>query len=344
MRVLIVKLSALGDVVHALPAVRLLQAYRPGVNLTWVVEQRVAGILEGQGIDAVVPIDTRRLRADLRAGRLGEVAAAVGELRHRLATPFDLILDLQGNTKSGVVARLARGRRRVGLPRRLCREWLNTWLIAEQAPGVADHVVDQAGGVVAHALGIAWEGVAPPYLRTSGVAAAGPPRVALINGASWETKLWPVASFVALGQWLAARGFAVVVPWGDEREHHRAVAIASEIGPAAVVPPRGSLAELAALLATCRLAVGGDTGPTHIAWAVGTPTVSLYGPNPAVRNGPRGPTHRRLQAPVECSPCWGKRCPTNNFICMASITVEAVVAAAADLLDSAPPPRPGDSP
>jgi len=331
MRCLIVKLSALGDVVHAMPAVRFLQAQRPGVHMTWVVERRVAGILEGQGIDEVVPIDTRALRGDLRAGRLGAVAAAVREVRRRLGSSFDLVLDLQGNTKSGVVARLARGRR-VGLPRPLCREWPNTWLIHEQAPVVADHVVDQVGGVVAHALGAAWGPPEPPYLRTE-PAAEGPPRAVLINGASWETKLWPVESFVALGRWLVEQGLEVVLPWGDAAEQGRADEIGAGIGTGATVPPRGSLAELATLLASCRLAVGGDTGPTHIAWAVGTPTVSLYGPNPSARNGPRGATHRRLQAEVDCSPCWGKQCPTGDFICMTSISVAAVVAAADGLLN-----------
>jgi len=335
MRVLIVKLSALGDVVHALPAVRFLQEQQPGVHLTWVVEQRVAGILAGQGIDEVIPIDTRAVRADLRAGRLGAVGAAVRDLRRRLAEPFDLILDLQGNTKSGVVARLAHGRR-VGLPKGLCREWPNTWLIREQAAVSADHVVDQVGGVVAHALGVAWAVPAPPYLRTPPGASGPAPRAALINGASWETKLWPVERFVALGRWLAERGLAVALPWGDEAERHRAEEIAAGIGATATVPPRGTLAELATLLASCRLAVGGDTGPTHIAWAVGTPTVSLYGPNPSARNGPRGEAHRRLQAEVDCSPCWGKQCPTGHFICMGSIGVEQVVAAAAPLL---PPDR-----
>lgn len=333
MRCLIVKLSALGDVVHALPAVRLLQAERPGVRITWVVERRVAGILEGQGIDEVVPIDTRVLRGDLRAGRLGAVGAAVRDLRRRLGAPFDLVLDLQGNTKSGVVARLARARRRVGLPRPLCREWSNTWLIGEQAPVAADHVVDQVGGVVAHALGVDWAPPEPPYLRIAPAATEEAPCAALINGASWETKLWPVKFFVALGRWLAEQGLAVVLPWGDEAERGRAEAIAAGIGTGATVPPRGSLADLATRLASCRLAVGGDTGPTHIAWAVGTPTVSLYGPNPSARNGPRGPAHRRLQAQVDCSPCWGKRCPTGHFICMDSISVEQVVDAARELLD-----------
>lgn len=335
MRCLIVKLSALGDVVHALPAVRLLQAQRPGVEITWVVERRVAGILDGQGIDAVVAIDSRSVRADLKSGRLRAAAGAVVDLRRRLAQPFDLCLDLQGNTKSGVVARLARARRRVGLPRSLCREWPNTWLIREQAPVAAGHVVDQVGGVVAHALGVAWEVPEPPYLRLDSavVDRRNVRRAALINGASWETKLWPVDRFAAVGRWLAERGFEVLVPWGGEGERGRAEAIAAGIGTAATVPPRGSLAKLAALLASCRLAVGGDTGPTHIAWAVGTPTVSLYGPNPAARNGPRGAGHRVLQARVDCSPCWGKRCPTGHFICMESIDVEQVVAAVAALLD-----------
>ncbi|RMF86043.1 MAG: hypothetical protein D6739_03720, partial [Nitrospirae bacterium] len=231
MRCLIVKLSALGDVVHALPALRFLERHRPGVEVTWVVERRVAGILEGQGLHRVVPIDTRALRAELRRVRMGQVAAAVRDLRRQLGAPFDLILDLQGNTKSGVVARLARGRRRLGLPRPLCREWPNTWLVDEQAPVSATHVVDQVGGVVAHALGLSWELPAPPYLRAEPEPPGPRPRVALIHGASWETKLWPEARFAELGRWLAARGYEVLLPWGGEEERRRSERIARGVGP-----------------------------------------------------------------------------------------------------------------
>jgi len=342
MRFLIVKLSALGDVVHALPALRFLRATMPGAHVTWVVERRVAGILEGQGIDEVVAIDTRALRRDLRRGRVGAVRAEVGRVRRRLRdSGFDVALDLQGNIKSGLVISQARATRKVGLPRRLCREAQNTWFTGEQVEVVGSHVVDLSGEVVAHAVGARWQVPGGPALQVDASAAAAVaarledqpgPWIAFINGASWWTKQWPVASFVALARRLVEEHHGrIILPWGDEGERRRAAEIVAALGPAAMVPERGSLAELAALLAACDVVVGGDTGPLHMAWAVGTPTVSLYGPNPSARNGPRGELHRVFQSAVECSPCWGKECPTGDFICMEAIGV-AEVAAAADRL------------
>jgi heptosyltransferase-1 len=343
MRFLIVKLSALGDVVHALPALRFLRAAVPGAHVTWVVERRVAGILEGQGVEEVVAIDTRALRHDLRRGRIAAVAKGVGRVRHLLRDPgFDVALDLQGNIKSGVVISQAKAPRKVGLPRRLCREAQNTWFTGEQAEVAGSHVVDMAGEVVAHAVGQPWQVPAGPWLEVEPVAAGGAarhgdyagPRIAFINGASWWTKQWSVASFIALGRHLiAVHDARIVLPWGDAGEQRRAAEIAAALGSAATVAERGSLAALAALLAACDVAVGGDTGPLHMAWAVGTPTVSLYGPNPSARNGPRGARHRVFQSPVACSPCWGKECPTGEFICMDSLSVAQVVAAVEELLD-----------
>jgi heptosyltransferase-1 len=344
MRVLIVKLSALGDVVHALPAVHFLRRLRPEVHVTWVVEQRVAGVLAGQGIvDEVVSIDTYAWRAWLRRGRVSAVAAAVQAARRRLRTPgFDLVLDLQGNIKSGVVSALARGGRKVGLPRHLCREPQNTWLTGEQAVVCGHHVVDQAGEVVAHALGEKWQVPAGPVLEVApgAVATAAArlaphdgPRVAFIHCASWWNKQWSVANFAALGRRLVEQsGAQIILPWGNAAACRRAEEIAAALGSGAVVPERTTLSDLAALLAVCDLAVGGDTGPAHMAWAVGTPTVTLYGPNPATRNGPRGDDHRVLQSPVTCSPCWGKGCPTRDFVCMEAIEVGRVADAVESLL------------
>ena len=141
--------------------------------------------------------------------------------------------------------------------------------------------------MIAHALGTDWQSPAGAVLEVVPAAMATAmarlgahdgPRVAFIHGASWWTKQWPVASFVALGRHLVERvGAQIVLPTGDAGDRERAEEIAAALAPDAVVPENGTLAELAALLAACDLAVGGDTGPAHMAWAVGTPTVTLYG-------------------------------------------------------------------
>jgi heptosyltransferase-1 len=330
-RVALVKLSALGDVVHALPAAHAIRQARPDAELTWIVERREAAILTGnRELDHVIPVDTRLWRREFRRPG-GPVAVAVkvrGLLRALRARRFTLALDLQGNLKSGLITALTRAPLRVGFALGDCRESLNALFTNRRvklAPGPIP-VVEENLTVLAAV------GISPPaagrlvYPLPSDVAAAATvagfleregvkpetPLVVLNPGAGRPAKRWSPDAFRRLGDELALRlGARVLLGWGPGEEA-LIDAIAAGLRTAPVIPPATTIPELVALLRHATLVVGGDTGPIHIAAALGVPTVGLYGPTDPRRNGPCGPRMATVESPT------GR---------MEGITVEAALAA-----------------
>jgi heptosyltransferase-1 len=335
-RIALVKLSSLGDVVHALPAARALRAWWPRAELTWVVERREEAVLRGNpDVDHVVAVDTRLWRRELRrpSGAPSVVAEVRGVARRLAAGRFDVAVDLQGLWKSGVITALTRAPRRVGLAASHCRERASTWFTNQHVmpPREAVHVVDQYRAVV-QALGVDLATVGPPafpipgdpgsealvarWLEEEGVK-AGTPLVLLNPGSGGDHKRWAVEPFRRLGEELAVRlGARVAVAWGPGEEP-LARAIAHGMRPGPIVPPPTTIHEMIALFRRATLVVGGDTGPVHVAAVLGIPTLGLHGPTRASRNGPYGPRVATIQSPTTR---------------MDAISVEAVLAAAHGLL------------
>jgi heptosyltransferase-1 len=332
----LVKLSSLGDVVHALPAARALRAWWPRAELTWVVEQREEAILGGNpDVSHVVPVDTRLWRRELRrpSGALTVVGRVRGLARQLAAGRFDVAVDLQGLWKSGVIMALTRAPLRVGLAASHCRERASAWFTNRHVtpPPEAAHVVDQYLAVVA-ALGIDLGAVGPrafPISRAPGAEAAmarwledegvktATPLVLLNPGSGGAHKRWAVDAFRRLGEELAVRlGARVALAWGPGEEP-LARAIAHGMRTGALVPPATTIIEMIALFRRATLVVGGDTGPVHVAAVLGVPTIGLYGPTSARRNGPYGPRVTTIQSPT------GQ---------MDDVSVDAVVGAALGLL------------
>ncbi len=305
MRVLLVKMSSLGDVVHALPgvsdAVAALGA--EGVRFDWVVEEAFADIpARHPGVDQVLPIAWRRWRRDLRGNR-----AALAAFRNRLrARRYDLILDAQGLLKSAAVAALARGGVRVGLARRSAREGAAALFYRRHvAVPRGRHAVDRIRALFAGALGYPTPDTDPDF-GLGAAAAAGADRVVLLHGTTWASKHWPEPFWGALAGLAAAAGFEVLVPWGDAVERARATRIAAE-APARVLdrlPLGGLMDELAA----ARLIIGVDSGLSHLGAALGVPTLVIYGSTDSDLTGCRGPAARNLQADFPCSPCLTREC------------------------------------
>jgi len=308
--VLLVKLSSLGDVVHALPVAATLRARVPEARLTWLVERREAALLVGHpALDAVVPVDTRTWRRARRPRALAEVAGALSELaRHLRGAAFDVTVDLQGLLKSGLLARLAGAPLRIGFAARHCREPLAALFAnCRVAPPTARHVVEHYLALLAP-LGVrdpvlefrlptvaAAEARIEAWLAGAGVKPRD--RLVVLNpGAGRADKTWPVAAFAALARRLRAEAAArVLVVWGPGEEA-AARAIVDLAGPeAARAAPPTDLYELLAVLRRASVLVAADTGPLHLAAALGTPCVGLYGPTRAARNGPWGPGHRVLE-------------------------------------------------
>jgi heptosyltransferase I len=314
-RIALVKLSSLGDVVHALPVAATLRSARPAAHLAWIVEQREAALLrEHPGLDEVIVVDTRGWR---RARRPAAVRAALGEilaLRHRLRDlRLDTVIDLQGLIKSGVIAASTGAPLRVGFARGWGREPLGALFTNRHVtpPPAARHVVEQYLALL-EPLGIRerrLEFRLPSVTATEAriddwLAAAGlkpQRRLVVINpGAGRADKKWPVAGFADLAARLVQdAGAHVVVAWGpgEEAAARAIVDGAGAAGARALLAPPTGLHELIALLRRASVMVAGDTGPLHVAAALGTPCVGLYGPTAAARNGPYGAGHAALTAP-----------------------------------------------
>lgn len=312
-KVAIVKLSSLGDVIHALPVARALRRECPDAELTWIVEVRESALLERHpDLDAVVPVDTRRWRALVgHPGRLRLVLREFRALARRLREArFDVALDLQGLIKSAAVMALTRAPVRIGPSLGWSREWLGAFCANRRVtpPAGAVHVVDQYLSFLAP-LGIQGgppefflpareeqEQRAEDFLAECGIK----PRdrvVALNPGAGRLDKRWPVSHFRRLAERLFTEGGArILLLWGPG-EIHTAREIGDGLGARPVLAPPTDLHELASLLRRCSLMVSGDTGPLHLAAALGTPCLGLFGPTRAERNGPYGPRCRGLQSP-----------------------------------------------
>ncbi|HEU4459339.1 MAG TPA: lipopolysaccharide heptosyltransferase I [Methylibium sp.] len=285
MRVLIVRLSSLGDIVHAAAVLPDIAHAHPAARIDWVVEEAFVPLARCmQGIERIVPIALRRWRGDVLGSR-DEIGAFWRELRRE---SYDAVIDLQGLAKSAAVARAARiepGGFRYGLANRTdgsAYEPVARWAYGQAVRMPARiHVVDRSRQLVASALGHAVE--APPRVpwRAGEVAAddalwADPRAVLLVHGSAKPVKLIGARFWVELGQTLARRGAKVWLPWGNEVERDRADAIAAGIGEHAAVLPRLALDRLAAVLTRLHGAIGLDTGLTHMAATLGRPTVQLF--------------------------------------------------------------------
>jgi lipopolysaccharide heptosyltransferase I len=313
-KIALVKLSSVGDVVHALPVAATLAARRPDVSLTWIVERREAAILRGHpALDAVVTADTRGWR---HAAGLGAAPHAILALRRRLAAArFDAVLDLQGLLKSAILAWLTRAPLRIGFAASALREPLSALLTNRHVtpPAQATHVVEQYLALL-EPLGVR-EPVLEFRLPSDPLAEAAVGEffsanglkpcervVALSPGAGRAIKRWPATRFAALAARLAGEhAAAVIVAWGPGEEALARDVVRAADTPRVLMAPPTDLLGLLALLRRASVVVAGDTGPLHLAAAADTPCVALWRPRPgdrndAQRNGPYGRGHRIVQS------------------------------------------------
>jgi heptosyltransferase-1 len=277
-RLLIVKTSSLGDVIHNLPILADIRSHYPDMQIDWVVEESFADIPAlHPAVDHVIPIALRRWRHNLFSqATWREIAAARARLR---TVKYDLVLDTQGLVKSAVVARQANPPWH-GYIRNSIREPIAAVLYTHcHTVSRQLHAVARNRQLAAMALGYPIPQSAPDYgikAPQSAPVITLPARYAVgLHATSRDSKLWPEVHWIALGRSLAETGMALVLPWGNGKEHQRALRLADHI-PGAVVLPRLRLSELAAIIAGGRVAVGVDTGLVHLAVALGIPTVAIY--------------------------------------------------------------------
>jgi len=304
LKVLLVKLSSLGDVVHAMPAVQDIRRALPEAQIDWVVEQAFAPLVRRcEGVQRVVESDVRSWRKVLLSAATWRAWRAFrAQLR---AQAYDAVIDLQGLTKSAMVSRMARlspaGKRYALGNQTEGSSWESpTRWVADVAVAMEPHTnaVDRSRLLCARALGYE----VPQQMRYGLSALAVPHQaavVALVHGTSRADKLWPEACWVELGQRLMQSGYGLALPHGTHEEEARSRRLAKELGAAAIVWPRLPLDELAQQLGHCAGVIGVDSGLSHIAVALDLPHVQIYNFDTAWRTGPVGSAH---QASVYAQP------------------------------------------
>lgn len=345
-RILIVRLSALGDVVKTLPALTSLRRGYPDAYIAWLVEDRAAEILEGHPLlDEVIVFPRTKWQKAFtqREGRwraLAEGYKFFAELRGRR---FDMAIDFQGNAKSGLLTYMSRARVRVGFDRRNSTEGnivFTNYRVRIENPHVnrAEKYLALAravGGSAERAMPVlpSWPEEAAKMRRLLREMCIRRPIVIIHPGTSefGAFKRWPAERYGQLARRIAQRWKgSILLTWGP-RERPLAEQVAREAGARAhLSPTTHSLRELVELLRQADLFISADTGPMHIAAALGVPVVTLFGPKDPVLHGPYGGRTRIIRANVECSPCTHRVC--EHVKCMTSITTDMVLAGVKDLL------------
>jgi len=335
-RILLVKLSSFGDVLHALPTLEALRAANPLAHITWLVEAAYAPLLSGHPALNEVWVAPRLRPAELLSGSNPATwRRLIQQLRTR---PFDLVVDVQGLLKSAVWVALARSPRKVGYDK--TRE-LSYLALTERVPPF-----DPEAHAVRRYLNLARYLGAPltsPRFRLGldaavDIAALIPgeaerPLAVLHPGARWTSKLWPPASWAHLAEWFHAQGFQVAVTGSAADQELAAGLVRQSRAPLVNLAGSTSLAQLAGILRKTRLAVTTDTGAMHLAAALGTPVAALFGPTAPWRTGPFGDGHQVVRLGLSCSPCFKRQCPDPR--CLTDLTPEMIEDACEKILSRA---------
>src|ERR1051325_10739682 len=342
MRILIVRLGSIGDIVHTLPALAAIRLALPDAEISWVVEERASEILwDNPNLDRLIEIDTKALRRGLMSGET--LRAPRQQLRLLRASAFDLALDFQGLIKAAMIARLSGARRIVGFAREALREPPSRMLLHETVSipkGL--HVIRKNLALVEGALRVPVPQSADEFQfpialerahedEAANAVGVDHPYAILNPGGGWPTKLWSAEKFGALADelWNHFRLYSLVTSAPGEEELTQRALAASKSGKAKAVSIL--LKGLAALAKRADVYVGGETGPTHLAIAMGTPVVGLLGPTEWWRNGSPNPDDICVErTDIDCREnCHRRSC--SKWICM-DIDVERVLHAVSERL------------
>jgi heptosyltransferase-1 len=351
-RLLVVRLGAMGDILHALPAVTALRRAHPAWQIDWVVEPRWQALLRagnegtreqgnrearGSAMPVVDRLHFAASRAWKRHPLSGKTLSQIKELRRELrAAGYDAVLDLQGAIRSAVIGRMTGCIRRIGEARP--REWPAHWFFTERIATHGAHVIEQdvelASAVAGDPLTAAdpllpvdpeaesWCG---DWLAERAAPAGRWPLALITPGAGWGAKRWPPERYAAVARGLKERGMQVLVNAAPGEE-----ALAAPITAGGAIPVTTTLPQLIALTRCIALCVGGDTGPIHLASALGRPVVGIYGPTDPSRNGPYGTRARVLRSPESRRDHSRRDAPEPGLL---TITPEDVLKAADELME-----------
>ena len=327
--ILIVKLSAIGDVIHALPVAYALKEQFPEARVTWVVEPPAYDLLTNNPyIDEIILFEKKKFKSI--GGFIKEIRPFAARLR---AVKYDVALDLQGLFKSAAIVWLSKAERKLGCCN--MREGSDRVSRPVIGPNAGGHIVERyldvvrelgcrVGEVVFPLEITAREADIAEKLLAQAGAKAGIPYVVLAVGANWPNKRWTTKQYAKLVEWLYDKKIIPVLSGGgvvDER-------LAAEIEAAAEIPPvnlvgKTSLKQLAHIVKQARAVIGGDTGPVHLAAGLKVPTIMLMGPTDRNRNGPYGQSENAIEVSYSCKHCWKRECRFKRD-CLATIKLAQV--------------------
>lgn len=344
----IIRLSSVGDVIVALPALEALRAAYPDARISWIVERRARNILDGHpAIDEIIefPRHEWKERWKRRFGLVRSLPAIRRFKRSLRKRSFDLTIDFQGNLKSGFCTWACGARVRLGYAREQCRE--PNYLFTNRRVGIGGQDIHRVERdlLLVRDVGAPFE-VRPHRIhfsdadREAGDATIptphqGPPVAVLHPGTSdfMPHKRWPIEHYAALGDALVREGGArVLLSWGPgEEERIKAVRQAMR-EPAEVIPLTPSMKSLGYLLSLSDLVVGGDTGPVHLAEVLGVPVIGIMGPSDPRHYYPLGHPERAFYRRLPCSPCRHRSCDTLQ--CLVDVRPREVTECALGILAS----------
>lgn len=309
MRVLIIKTSSMGDIIHTLPAVTDAANAHPEIRFDWVVEEGFTDIPTWHpAVQRVIPVAIRRWRNHpIKTWRSGEW----GDFKHQVGDdPYDAVIDAQGLFKSAWLTRYVSGPS-YGLDAQSVREVVASKFYQNTVTVPKDlHAVERVRQLFAKVLGYAL----PEQLGDAGIDKSRlpapdvrEPYILFCHGTTWDNKHWPESYWKILAQRFRQQGYRVFIPWGSDAEHERAQRIAS-VAVGADVLPRMNLTQISGWLAHAAGVVAVDTGLAHLTAAFNTPSVSLYGPTNPGLSGTYGRYQRHLQSGFKCAPCMERQC------------------------------------
>jgi len=350
-RILLIRLSAFGDCLHAVPTLVALRRYYPNADIGWAIEVMPHGLLQGHPMVDRFHLYPRRAFQGADS-TLGSGIRSMRQFRKEVAAvQYEVSIDLQGLTKSGMVAWWSGAKRRIGFKGVDSHEF-NLVFNNERVEPPADalHVVEKNLALL-KPLGVTLpvrpEWVLPsyeperqelrPFLEKCGLLNpdGSVARYAVVNpGATWHTKRWPPENFGEVGKGLvAAHNLPLVVPWHGDDERQAAETIVRLAGPRSFLAPPTNLRQLAALIGQAVLFVGNDTGPLHLAVALNVQSVAIFGATDPLRNGPYGTAHRMQTGGVDCHPCWKTMCARQDRACLMRVKPGAVLSSCAHSLE-----------
>ena len=339
MNILIVKLSAIGDVIHTLPALNAIRKQYPKAHITWLVEEDASSLIEGhKALDRVLISKRKRWAKNILSASwrptLKEVYAFIKKLRD---TEYDLIFDFHGLLKSGILIWLAKSERKIGYGRGMAHQEYSYLFLNERIPpvGMDNHAL-MINMMMLKAVGIPADEIiydlpissadyraAELLLRQHRINLS-EPVVAINPVAKWETKLWSNRKFSELADRMVEQFNAQIIFTGSSSDRKIITDIISGMKHNSHdFSGRTTLNTLAALYEKVDFLISTDTGPMHLSAAVGTPVVALFGPTAPWRTGPFGSIHKVIRADLKCSPCFKRTCDTKE--CMEKISVDQVM-------------------